>query len=684
MTGSDTCEREAGPPVGVREINASELKTPLVLPDVATCPECLREVFDPRDRRHRYPFTSCTSCGPRYSIVLDLPYDRARTTMASFTMCARCRAEYEDPADRRFHAESNACPACGPHLELLDDRGRLLATHEGALLVAAAAVRSGHILALKGIGGFHLVADARREDVVNELRRRKRRAATPFAVMVSTLRDARAHVELRPLEEALLACPAAPVVLARRRRHEIAAAVAPRNPNLGLLLPYTPLHHLLLAELGFPVVATGGHPSDEPICTDEREALQRLHGIADLFLVHDLPIAHPVDDSVVRVVAGREMLLRRARGYAPLSVAPASSSWPVLAVGAHLKNAVAIASGAQVVLSPHVGDLESEPAIAAFRGTIRTLCQLYGLDPGAVACDAHRDYQSTRWARLSGYRVIPVQHHHAHVLAGMADNELEPPVLGIAWDGSGYGPDGAVGGGEALRVGAAGFDRVAWLRTFPLPGGEKAVRQPRRAAVGALHELLGDRLFEDGADPALDLFSLSERRLLRAMLHKRLNCPLTSSAGRLFDAVAALVGFHPVATFEGQAAAALEFALDGIEGDAAYPFEVRRADGGFVLDWGPMLQAVRRDVRGGVAAGSIALRFHNTLAEMIVAAATRAGQHRVVLTGGCFQNAYLTERAIRRLREEGFTPYWHRRIPPNDGGIAVGQALAAGRVLGAA
>jgi hydrogenase maturation protein HypF len=681
-------DSEALAPLGTTrfEIRASERsgpRTALILPDGAVCPECLAEVWDRADRRHRYPFTNCTACGPRYSIILDLPYDRSRTTMARFTMCERCRSEYEDPADRRFHAEPNACPECGPRLELWNGAGRVLAARDDALQAAATAVREGWILAVKGLGGFHLLVDARDEEGVRRLRARKRREAKPLAVMVPSLAAARAECEMSAAEERLLLSPEAPIVLLRPRRRSVAPSVAPGTPSLGLFLPYTPLHHLLLAELAFPVVATSGNLSDEPICTDEREALDRLAGIADLFLVHDRPIARAVDDSVARVVGGRPMLLRRARGYAPFPVAVGSELPPILAVGAHLKNTVAVSVGREVFLSPHVGDLETEPAYAAFRETVDTLLRLYQVRPEAVACDAHPDYVSTQYARSNGSPVVPVQHHHAHVLAAMADHALAPPVLGFAWDGSGYGGDGTVWGGEALLVSERGFERLAWLRPFPLPGGEKAVREPRRAALGALYALEGDALFESGAWRSLGLFTAAETAVLRSMLARRLNSPLASSAGRLFDAVAALARLHSVAAFEGQAAMALEAALGDLEGDERYPFAIESdpAGRGLVLEWAPMLRGVRDDVAAGTETARISLRFHNTLAEMIAATAARCGAERVALTGGCFQNRYLTERAVDRLRGAGIDAYWHERVPPNDGGIAVGQVLAAARHL---
>jgi hydrogenase maturation protein HypF len=663
----------------IRTSRTTDAPRAVVLPDVATCEECLREVFDPADRRHRYPFTNCTNCGPRYSIVAALPYDRERTTMARFAMCAACRREYADPDDRRFHAEPNACPSCGPRLTLVEPSGRSLAGGDEALLRAAEALRQGRILAIKGLGGFHLMVDARDEAAVRRLRRRKRREAKPLAVMVASLAEARRHAILGSIEASLLASAEAPIVLAPRRSETIAPSVAPDNPDLGLLLAYTPLHHLLMRELGFPVVATSGNVSEEPLCTEPDEARARLAGIADLFLVHDRPIARPVDDSVVAVVAGREQVLRRARGYAPFPLSRSSPLPALLAVGAHLKNTVAISVGPSVVMSPHVGDLETEAACAAFAKTAELLVRLYGVTPEAVACDAHPDYHSSRFAREAGRTVVAVQHHHAHVLSCMADNDLEPPVVGFAWDGTGLGTDGTIWGGESLRVSAEGFARVAWLRPFPLPGGDQAVRQPRRSALGVLHAL----------DAALaersPLFAPGERAVLLSMIRSGLNTPLTSSAGRLFDAVAALVGFSGPARFEGEAAMGLEFAMRGLAGDARYDFELTPAAGGgtpaWILDWRPMLRQVIADVARGLGRGEVALRFHNTLAEMIVAVALRCGLPAVALSGGCFQNRALTERAVRRLREEGFRPYWHRRVPPGDGGIAVGQILAAARAV---
>jgi hydrogenase maturation protein HypF len=666
-------------------------KTALVLPDIATCPDCLREIFDPNDRRYRYPFTNCTNCGPRFTIIQGLPYDRPKTTMAGFTMCEACCREYQDPRDRRFHAQPNACPRCGPHLELWGRDGGVLASHDAALQRAADAVRRGAILALKGLGGFHLIVDARRDEAIQRLRTAKAREEKPFALMYPSLEAIVADCEVSEADARLLRSPEAPIVLLKRRHGHgpptapgpggsVALSVAPGNPYLGAMLPYTPLHHLLMAELGFPIVATSGNLSDEPISIDERDALDRLSGLADLFLVHDRPIARHADDSVVRVMMERELVLRRARGYAPLPIPLRQPAGRVLAVGAHLKNTVAIAVGTNVFVSQHIGDLETPEAFGAFQRVIDTLSRLYEFDPATVACDAHPEYLSSQFARRLALPVVAVQHHYAHVLACMAENEVDSPVLGVSWDGTGYGLDGTVWGGEFLRVGPDAFTRVAHLRTFGLPGGEQAVKEPRRSALGLLYEALGDASFQTSRLALFDTFTSREMAWMRRMLEQRLNTPLTSSAGRLFDAVASIAGLRQRARFEGQAAMELEFALDGVEIDEAYETRLlTRGDAPAVVDWAPLVHGVLDDVARGTAAGRISAKFHNALAEAIVSVARHVGQPRVMLTGGCFQNRYLTERAVRRLREDGFRPYWHQRIPPNDGGIALGQIVAATR-----
>ena len=679
----------------VRPSDESGEKTALAPPDIAVCAECLREIFDPANRRHLYPFTNCANCGPRFTIIEALPYDRAHTTMRSFAMCGECRAEYEDPRSRRFHAQPNACPRCGPQLELWDRDGKALSSHHQALLAAANAIREGKIVALKGLGGFHLLVDARNAEAALRLRERKLRAEKPFALMYPALELVREHCEVSPLEARLLRSPESPIVLLRRRaldggrRDDIAHPVAPGNPYLGVMLPYTPLHHLLMTQLAWPVVATSGNLSDEPICTDEREALERLGRIADLFLAHNRPIARHVDDSIVRVMLGRELVLRRARGYAPLPVRIKTwlSTQPAvrtLAVGAHLKNTVALNVGDGVFISQHLGDLETPQAVDAFQRAIASFTELYDAPPAMVACDAHPDYHSTGFARNSGLPTVSVQHHYAHILSCMAENQLEGSVLGVAWDGTGYGLDGTIWGGEFLKVADDSFQRVAHLRAFRLPGSERAVREPRRAALGLLHEIFGGGLFEMKELAPVKAFKPAELGILRGMLERKINAPVTSSAGRLFDAVAAIIGLRQQASFEGQAAMELEFAISGARTDEVYDFRIKaqtdNSPSAIVVDWEPMARAVIADTQCGLAADRIAAKFHNTLAEMMVAVAHRVGEERVALSGGCFQNKYLTERVFKRLTAEGFRVYFHQRIPPNDGGLALGQVMAALRL----
>ena len=667
-------------PVGYAgfEIRASSggEKSALVMPDLATCPLCLADIFDPGNRRYQYPFTNCTNCGPRFSIIAALPYDRAATTMNRFAMCAECAREYHDPADRRFHAQPNACPACGPQLALWNGEGVEVARRHEALLATAAAILEGKIVAVKGLGGFHLMVDARNEKAVQELRVRKGREEKPFALMAPSFAHALQYCSASDVERRLLRSPECPIVLMRRlpAADLLAASIAPGNPTLGVMLPSTPLHHLLLRELGFPVVATSGNLSEEPICTDERDAILRLRGIADLFLVHDRPILRHVDDSVAREVCGRELVLRRARGFAPLPVQVDDELAPVLAVGGHQKNTIAAAVGAQVFISQHIGDLETEGSLRAFHSVIGAFKNLYEFTPKAVACDLHPDYLSTQYARASGLPVVAVQHHYAHVLACMAENHLRPPVLGIAWDGSGMGCDNTVWGGEFLHVTCTGFRRVAHLRPFLLPGNAKAVREPRRVALAILYEIFGDQAFTYDV-PALRAFSPAEIKTLQVMLRQRMNAPVTTSAGRLFDAFASLTGLRQVASFEGQAAMDLEFALAGAKEDNSYPYTVHSEGDAHVLDWEPAVRSLLAESAADPANASA--RFHNTLVDMAVDVATRIGERNVVLSGGCFQNRYLTERMVSRLLRAGYRPYWHQRVPPNDGGIALGQIMAA-------
>jgi len=671
-------------PIGFRGFEIREStggdKRALVMPDLATCPACIADVFDPQNRRFRYAFTNCTNCGPRFSIIAALPYDRHATTMCDFRMCEACQREYDDPADRRFHAQPNACPACGPQLALWTADGSEIATAESALLAAADAIRSGKIVAAKGLGGFHLMVDARSEASVRALRQRKHRDEKPLALMVASLDQALQLCRASAVERRMLSSPECPIVILRRMEpSQLAASVAPANPNLGVMLPSTPLHHLLLAELGFPVVATSGNVSDEPICTDENEAIRRLAGIAELFLVHNRPILRHVDDSIVREVCGRELVIRRARGFAPLPVHVDADLPAVVALGAHQKNTIAASVGSDVFISQHIGDLETLASFHAMEQTFDAFKGLYDLEPQSVACDLNPDYVSTQHAQRTGLPVLRVQHHFAHALACMAENALSPPVLAVTWDGSGMGTDGTVWGGEFLQVTTEGFRRVAHMRPFLLPGNAKAIREPRRVALALLWEIFGEAAFEMDTAP-VRAFSGGERTALRAVLQRRVNTPVTTSAGRLFDAFASLLGLRQVSNFEGQAAMELEFALGDQNGDNSYPYGIRDEATSMVLDWEPMVRALLTEPPAAVAASSA--RFHNTLVEMAVAVAKRTGEERIVLGGGCFQNRYLTERMVERLRMEGLRPYWHQRVPPNDGGISLGQILAASYPIG--
>lgn len=672
---------QALPGFEIRESEGGSVEA-VILPDIATCGDCLREILDPLDRRFLYPFTNCTSCGPRFTIIRSLPYDRRNTTMAAFEMCEKCRAEYENPLDRRFHAQPNACPVCGPQLELLDASGTTLEARHPALLAAAEEIRKGRILAAKGLGGFHLVADARNGEAIASLRRRKNRPSKPLALMVPDIRTAEAICMVGPFERSLLESPQAPIVLLRRRfltggPDLLSDLVAPGNPYLGVMLPHAPHQHVLMRELGFPVVATSGNASEEPVCIEEDEALRRLSGIADLFLVHDRPIARHMDDSVVAVLDDGELMLRRSRGYAPLPIRVPPFHGPILALGAHLKNTVTLSVGDQAFVSQHIGDMDTAESVRAFRDVVSSLCALYAARPAVVARDMHPGYTTSGMASAYGDATVKVQHHHAHVLSCMAENGLEGPVLGVAWDGSGYGLDGTVWGGEFLSVAEGGsFDRVAHLRRFRLPGGERAVAEPRRSAAGILFELGMDPGEIPGPFP--EAFTAAEAAVIADMIRKGVNSPLTSSCGRLFDAVASITGACQRSDFEGQAAMNLEFAIGDCAGDAFFEMGFDPGVQPAVLDWEPAVRAVLDAVRSGMALSDISLRFHNGLVEGVIAVARHFGISNVVLSGGCFQNRYLISRAMTRLREEGFSPFRHVRIPPNDGGISLGQALAAG------
>ena len=667
----------------IRESETDGAADALILPDIAVCDECLEEMYDLQNRRYRYPFINCTHCGPRFSIIESLPYDRPNTSMKSFPMCPDCRREYENPEDRRFHAQPIACPECGPELCLWDENGRTIAGRDPALTETAEFIRLGKIAAIKGLGGFHLICDARNPRAVELLRLRKRREEKPFALMYPSLSAIEADCRLSPLEQRLLRSPEAPIVLLERLNDSTASNVAPGNPYLGVMLPSTPLHHLLMKEFGGPVVATSGNLSDEPLCIDEREALARLSGIADVFLIYNRPIVRHVDDSIVRIVLGRELMIRRARGYAPLPLRRNGTTSGILATGGQLKNTIALSSGSNIFISQHIGDLENREAVEAFHRVIVDFRRLYPAGLIRVAADMHPDYVSAGAAAGFGVPVVRVQHHHAHVASCMAENEIDGTALGVAWDGTGYGTDGAIWGGEFLLTSNSGFRRVATFREFRLPGGPAAVREPRRAALGLLYEIYGKDFRAQADLSPVQAFASRERALIGRMLEKEIHSPRTTSAGRLFDAAASLCSLRQKNSFEGQAAMELEFAAMRSETPEDYPFDIaplpasETGDEIAAVDWEPLIRAITRDIRASVCAAEIARKFHNTFAEIIVAVARRTGEKRVVLTGGCFQNRVLLEGTVRRLQNAGFHPFWHQRVPPGDGGLALGQLVAA-------
>ncbi|MCL4551268.1 MAG: carbamoyltransferase HypF [Bacteroidetes bacterium] len=670
--------------------DSKEKASTLILPDIAICDDCKREMLDPNDRRYLYPFINCTNCGPRFSIIESLPYDRPNTSMKIFEMCDDCRREYNDPMNRRFHAQPIACPNCGPHIELWDEHGELLLTKNEALQRSAEIIREGKIIALKGLGGFQLIVDALNTDAVRRLRMRKRREEKPFALMFPTLNEVKKVCEVSKFEERLLQSSESPIVLLKKIKQqiksngrEISESAAPDNPYFGAMLPYTPLHVLLLRELNIPIVATSANISEEPIVIDEHEALKKLSGIADYYLVHNRPIVRHVDDSIVRIVRDREMVMRRARGYAPLPVTintkhDSGETKNILAVGGHLKNTVALLVDKNIFTSQHIGDLSTAESFNTFEKVIRDFQTLYESSDVLAACDLHPDYVSTKFAKEKFGDVIQIQHHKAHVAACRMENQVEGEALGVSWDGTGFGYDETIWGGEFFVTNDNGdYKHFAQLKKFHLPGGELAIKEPRRSAIGILYESFGDNLFDQDVE-LLDQFSAQELKLIRQMLEKKINSPLTSSAGRLFDGIASLLGIKQKLNYEGQAAMMLEFSADESE-YASYPFEIIDTEP-LTIDWRPIIKEIL-SYRAKNSVGKISARFHNTLAEIICEVAKRSKLNKVVLSGGCFQNAYLLNRTIEKLQKNNFSVYWHQRIPPNDGGIAVGQiALALNRL----
>ncbi|MDE3134958.1 MAG: carbamoyltransferase HypF [Acidobacteriota bacterium] len=661
---------------------AGEAMHTLISPDVAICDDCLREMLDPADRRYLYPFINCTNCGPRFTIVHDIPYDRPSTSMAVFPMCPACRAEYEDPLNRRFHAQPNACWDCGPKLELWDREGKTVATDD-PVARAAELIHAGEIVAVKGLGGFHLAADATNSTAVIRLRERKCRVEKPFAVMVPNIETAERFCEIDDTGREILTSRQRPIVLLRAKRPTpIAHCVAPSNAYLGVFLPYTPLHHLLFERGKFAaLVMTSGNVSEEPIAIDNGEAVGRLGGLADHFLVHNREILLRCDDSVVRPAEGGARQLRRSRGYVPVPVFLDEELPAVLAAGGELKNTICLAHGNQAFLSQHVGDLENLESYGFFLEAVEHFERILEITPEIIAYDLHPDYFSTKWAlEQTGARLVGVQHHHAHVAACMAENHLHEKVIGFALDGTGYGADGRIWGGEVLLADFSGFERVAHLNYVPLPGGAAAIREPWRMAVAYLAQHFGREFLNRGL-PFLAGTNATSVKLVLQMVERGLNSPLTSSCGRLFDAVAALAGIRSQVNYEAQAAIELEMAALESNDTVAYPLGLVPEGAGWAIDTRPLFEALLADLDVWLPASAISRRFHNGLVETFSRLARlirdRSGLREVCLSGGTFQNLLLLEGLCDALRAEGFKVYTHAEVPAGDGGLSLGQAMVA-------
>jgi hydrogenase maturation protein HypF len=667
----------------IEESRVGGFRDTLISPDVAVCDDCLWELFDPSDRRFGYPFINCTNCGPRYTIIEDIPYDRPKTVMHSFSMCAPCQAEYDDPGDRRFHAQPNACAVCGPRVVLHDGLGARL-MDEAPIARAAEHLKAGRIVAVKGLGGFHLAVDATNDDAVQRLRLRKQREEKPLAVMSLDVATIDGYARVQTDEADLLASIQRPIVLVAKRRPErLAFCVAPRNPYYGVMLPYTPLHYLLLAHGFTALVMTSANLSQAPMVIDNDEAFRHLAGIADYFLVHDRRIHQRADDSIVRRAAGQTRFLRRSRGIVPVPVFLKSELPPVLACGAELKNTVCLTKGKQAFVSQHIGDLENPAAESFFERTITHLERILDIAPEAIACDLHPDYLSTQWAMSQpATRIIPVQHHHAHIAACMAEHHLDGQVIGLAFDGTGLGPDGTIWGGELLSACLQDYMRLAHLASTPMPGSAAAIKEPWRMGLAYLEQTFGAALWDLDL-PFLRSLDRTKALVVQQMIAQRINAPLTSSLGRLFDGVAAILGLRSTVRFEGQAAMELEMIADG------------EAHGRYAWTWlpgpikqipaAPLIAGVVDDIRQGTPAYIISRKFHDTLidlwAELCVQTRAQTHLERVVLSGGCFQNRILLEGLTEALQTAGFEVYSHQLVPTNDGGISLGQAVVAATLI---
>jgi hydrogenase maturation protein HypF len=657
-------------------------KSTLIPPDICICEDCLSEMFDPLDRRHHYPFINCTNCGPRYTIIADIPYDRPNTSMKHFKMCEKCRAEYEDPEDRRFHAQPNACDKCGPHATLWDKEKKKI-ENKNPIEKTITLLKQGYIIAIKGLGGFHLAVDAGNDDAVRRLRDRKHREEKPFAIMSYDLERIRDYACVEPVEERLLTSPQRPIVLLKKREpNPLAEEVSPRNRYFGSMLPYTPLHYLLLRNDFTALVMTSGNLSEEPIAIDNADAFAKLSNIADYFLTHDRDIYVRSDDSIVRSVAGDIRFIRRSRGYVPTPVFLKAKFPEILACGAELKNTICLTKENQAFLSQHIGDMENLATYEFFERTINHLKGILRIEPKIVACDLHPDYLSTRYANEHNEMMkVQVQHHHAHIVSCMAENHLEGPVIGLSFDGTGYGSDGKMWGGEVLAVETDQFERTASLSYVGMPGSAAAIKQPWRMAVSYLYDVFGDLIWDLNL-PMLRQIGEKNVKIIIEMISKKINSPQTSSLGRLFDGVAAIVGIRDDVFFEGQAAMELEMVARD-DRNARYDYEWVSGDFYRILP-GPIIEGVVRDMEKGIHPSEISSKFHATLihlfSQLCDVIRKERGLNRVVLSGGVFQNSLLLYGLKRALEQDRFQVFAHRLVPTNDGGISLGQAQVAAAV----
>ena len=658
-------------------------KYQLVSPDIATCPDCLGEIFSPADRRHRYPFTNCTNCGPRFTIINDIPYDRPNTTMQSFLMCPECQKEYNDPYNRRFHAQPNACPVCGPQLELRIAQGSLVDTDD-IIKKAGELLKDGKIVAIKGLGGFLLACDATSDKTINLLRRRKNRPAKPLAVMVTNLDEAKRHCEINEEEIKLLKSPGSPIVLLKwKTESNISQAAAPGLKYLGIMLPYTPLHHLLLQEVGLPLLMTSGNLSEEPIAKDNDEALKRLAGIADYFLMHNRDIYARYDDSVMIVEQGVPRFTRRARGYAPYPIHLPFKSKQILGCGAEEKNTFCLTRDNYAFVSQHIGDMENLETLEHYVNTISLYKKLFRIEPQIIAHDMHPEYLPTKYAKelaaKEKIKLFPVQHHHAHIASCLADNGVAGPVIGVAFDGTGYGTDGNIWGGEFMAADYKKFNRLTHLEYLPLAGGAQAIRKPYRTAIGYL---LASGIELDKNLPLFKDIDKSELQIIKEQVARGINTPLTSSMGRLFDAVAALSGIRGIIEYEAQAAIDLEMlAYIAADETGSYPFALGQQDGTRVIRLHDLFIGIIKDILNKIPEAVIAAKFHNTVAQMILETcriiSSKTSLKKVALSGGVFQNRLLLRKTVPLLESAGFEVYTHRQVPCNDGGISLGQVVIA-------